>query len=193
VKIVSASQSEHVYAIGDLAALWKRSSNKMASAVVAGIVPWSALRIWPDLDVNVLARASAQFAALFMGCPVVRDELGWTLITAPVSSTVSAACSGADFLVVAAVVLAWRLASHGCGFASTFILTTLLAGPFSVLVNGTRIVAVTQMHRWVIPLFPSSCSAFLHLVTGVAVFLPALILLHATLPNLPALRHIGRE
>ena len=161
----------------------------MAEAFLAGLLPWAALRNWPELQISVLARASAQFAALFLGCPVVRDELGWTLIVAPVSSTVSAACSGSDFLVLAAVVLAWRLGSRGWSFARAFIVAVALALPISIAVNAVRIVAVTQMHRWIIPFFPQSCSAFLHLATGVAVFLPALILLHATLSRTPALRH----
>ena len=165
----------------------------MASVFLAGLLPWTALRIWPNIEVDGLARASAHFAALFFGCPVVPDELGWTLVIAPVSSTVSAACSGADFLVVAAVVLAWRLVSRGLSAGAAFVLAATLAAPFSILVNGARIVAVTQMHRWVIPLFPSSCSAFIHLATGVAVFLPTLILLHATLPSTPTFRYNRHE
>jgi exosortase/archaeosortase family protein len=161
----------------------------MVSSFLAGLFPWAALRLWPNIEVDGLARASAHFAALFLGCPVVRGELGWTLVLAPVSSTVSAACSGADFLVVAAVLLAWRLASRGLSNAVSLGLAATLAAPFAILVNGARIVAVTQMHRWLIPIFPPSCSAFLHLATGVAVFLPALILLHATLPSTPVFRH----
>ena len=183
VKLASATQQEQIHAFGEVAALWKCSKRQMATAAVAGSIPWIALHIWQDLDMEVLARASAQIAALFMGCPIAHDPLGWTLMTTPVSSTVSAACSGADFVGLSAMVFAWHLAWRGWHFIIVVGTAVSLTGPFSILVNAVRIVAVIQMHRWVIPLFPPSCSAFLHLVTGVAVFLPALIFLHATLPG----------
>jgi len=120
VKIISATQQQLRFSLGEADALLKSSRSKMTSALLAGLVPWAALWFWPELQVDVLARAAAQFAALFLGCGVVRDELGWTLLVTPVSSTVSAACSGGDFLVVAAAVWAWCLGSRGWSFTPAF-------------------------------------------------------------------------
>ena len=53
--------------------------------------------------------------------------------------------------------------------------------PLTLFVNALRVVTVTAAHRWLIPLLPSAYDAFLHLLTGVAIFLPALIALNLLL------------
>jgi exosortase/archaeosortase family protein len=55
-----------------------------------------------------------------------------------------------------------------------------LAGavPVTLFINGLRLIAVAHAHRWVIPRMPEAYGAFLHMLTGVAVFLPALIALN---------------
>jgi exosortase/archaeosortase family protein len=53
--------------------------------------------------------------------------------------------------------------------------------PVTLFVNALRIVAVAHAHHWVISRLPASYDAFLHLLTGASVFLPALIALNLVL------------
>lgn len=163
-------------------------ARRFAAPGLAGALVIAALRQWPAIEMDVLAQGAARVASLFLGCPLIREEVGWTLESSRVASTVSAACSGADFLAIFAVVLAWRLTARGLNTARSLAITLTASVPLVIVINAVRIVAVTHAHRWVIPLFPASCSAFLHLATGVAVFLPALIFLHVLLPDPPASR-----
>ena len=73
------------------------------------------------------------------------------------------------------------------------VATLVMAVPLTLAINALRIIVVTQAHVWVIPLLPPAYEAFLHLLTGVAVFLPALIglnglleFLHDRLASIPA-------
>lgn len=47
--------------------------------------------------------------------------------------------------------------------------------PLTLMVNAVRIVALRQAHQWIIPRLPAAYGHFLHMLAGVAVFLPALI------------------
>ncbi|MFT3782260.1 MAG: archaeosortase/exosortase family protein [Nibricoccus sp.] len=66
------------------------------------------------------------------------------------------------------------------GAATTVCLWRVVVGVLGALVlaitaNGLRVAAVVQAHRWVIPHFPDQYRGALHLATGLAVFLPALV------------------
>jgi exosortase/archaeosortase family protein len=127
------------------------------------------------------AHGSAVVASWQLGCPVEQSELGWVLPGADFQSEVTAACSGADFFAIAATLLAWRFLARPKHSGLGVLAALGLAAPVTLAVNGLRIVAVTQAHRWIIPEFPDAYGPLLHMLTGVAVFLPALLFLHAFL------------
>ena len=153
------------------------------SGAAAGGIGALLLFALPGIKIGFFARVAARVASLFLGTPVLRVDEGWLLPSRPEPIVVSAACSGADFWLITVVLLAWQLGRGNSSAAKTIPLALLCATPFSIAVNSIRIVAVTQAHRWFIPLWPANYAAFFHQFTGVAVFLPALILLHAFLEN----------
>jgi exosortase/archaeosortase family protein len=59
----------------------------------------------------------------------------------------------------------------------------MAAVPVALAINALRIVAVAQLHRWILPRLPETYGPFLHMLTGVAVFLPAFILANLLLEN----------
>jgi exosortase/archaeosortase family protein len=94
---------------------------------------------------------------------------------------VTAGCSGTDFFLMVAGLLGWRLARDHRSIFRTVVGSLLIALPVTVLVNALRVVAVTQAHRWIMPHLPERHSAFAHMATGAAVFLPSLIALNLIL------------
>ncbi len=147
----------------------------LTSAAAAALVS-VALRIWPELVLGGFARGAAKLAGWWLGLPAVRDELGWRLATAGQPTVVTAACSATDFCLLITAVLGWHLGrSRRLPSLLGVSLAVIFAAPVAIIVNALRIIAVVQTHTWVIPLFPATYGPFLHLLTGVAVFLPALI------------------
>ncbi len=156
-----------------------RSELRAASAaLLAAGTGWVALLRWPELEIGFFARAAAELAGLLTGSPVIPSDTGWQLPAASSPVLVSAACSGADYFLIVAALAGWWLARQGRppGLAAPLALAAAL--PLAVAVNALRIAALAQAHRWIIPLFPAAYAHYLHLLTGVAVFLPALIAIH---------------
>ena len=110
-------------------------------------------------------------------------EEGWLLPSQFEPVLVSQACCGSDFWLLVVALLAWQLAPQPQPIPGVTILALLYAAPLSLAVNSIRIVVVVQAHRWFIPLWPEKYAPFFHQLTGVAVFLPALIFLHALLEH----------
>ena len=77
-----------------------------------------------------------------------------------------------------AALVGWHLGKYFRHSALAGLTAMAGALPLAIMINAVRIVVVTQAHRWVIPHFPESYSSFLHMLTGMAVFLPALIALN---------------
>jgi exosortase/archaeosortase family protein len=154
---------------------------RVVATCLTGASCVAAARVWPDAVHGFFAHGSAVVASWQLGCPVEQSELGWVLPGADFQSEVTAACSGADFFAITATLLAWRFLARP-KLSGLGVLAALgLAAPVTLAVNGLRIVAVTQAHRWIIPHFPDAYGPLLHMLTGVAVFLPALLFLHALL------------
>ena len=124
---------------------------------------------------TVLARGAAWVTANLTGSPVTPTPAGFLIPGAGVPVLVTTACSAGNFFVMLATLVTWHLARRGRpawqSTAGGVVLATLLA----LLINACRIVTVAQAHRWIIPQFPGAYAHWLHLVTGLAVFLPALI------------------
>lgn len=139
------------------------------------------VKLLPEVQQGVFIGGAARVASLLSGVPAVRMEAGWALPIGGQPVLVTAACSATDFFVMAAALLGWHfsrgLAGRG-GAAAAAALATVAAAGVAVFVNALRIIAVAQAHRWVVPHAPEAYGAFLHMLTGVAVFLPALIVLN---------------
>jgi len=51
---------------------------------------------------------------------------------------------------------------------------------FAISVNAMRIVCLAQTHYWIISGVPENYASFIHMLVGIAVFLPSLIILNLT-------------
>lgn len=144
---------------------------------------------FPDATFRLFAGGAASLLKLLLALPVQAGPEGWWIGADnwPRPVLITRACAAADYFTLLAPLLAWRL---GQRFAPSRPHPALLAGaalalavPLTLAINALRIVAVIQAHRWVIPLFPPAYGDFLHLLAGVAVFLPALLLLDLALQS----------
>jgi exosortase/archaeosortase family protein len=149
----------------------------MAFASAAGVT--LALHRWPALETEMFCRGAAQLAGLLTGSLVLRVGQGWELLSpsAP-PAVVTVACSGATYFILLTAVLGWHLGWRGRHPVVAAAAAAGCALALTLAINALRIVAVVQARRWLNPLFPDSYGPFLHLLTGVAVFLPALIALN---------------
>jgi exosortase/archaeosortase family protein len=150
------------------------------------------LRGFPTLELEVFARAAASLGGLFLGVPVQRVESGWLLPTPGVPAVVTTACSATDYFLLVAAFLVWRGVRRGGGVLAALAFGLVAALPLTLTINAARIVVVVQAHRWVIPRLPAAYGPFLHLLTGVLVFLPALVVLSLVLEAYERSRPIPR-
>lgn len=141
-------------------------------------------KVFSGLETGVFMGGSAKLAGLVSGVAAVRAEEGWIMPFAGQPLMVTTACSATDFFLMTAALLGWHFAQR---VRRPALLPLAAAGalvaavPVTLCVNALRIVAVAQAHRWVIPRMPAAYDSFLHMLTGVAVFLPALIALNLLL------------
>jgi exosortase/archaeosortase family protein len=165
----------------------------VATALVTAGTGWLGLQLVPSLATEVFAQGAARLAGLLTGAPVNRVAEGWMLAGAFQPVVVSAACSATDFYLIVATLLSWQLVRQGrrpsasLGRALGFGLLPAIG------VNALRVVVVTQAHRWLIPALPPAYGHFLHMLTGVAVFLPSLIALNLYLESHGRSRAAGRS
>lgn len=153
----------------------------LATAATAALIGALSLHLLPALELSLFAAGTAHLAGFFTGTPVVRITEGWLLPHPAFSVAVTAACSATDYYLMVAALITWQRSRHGQSPAPALLLGLLAALPPTLFVNALRVVTVTAAHRWLSPLLPSAYDAFLHLLTGVAIFLPALIALNLLL------------
>ncbi len=139
--------------------------------------------VFPAAAFSAFAGGAAHLADLFYAGSVERVAEGWRLAPAsfPRPVLVTRACAATDYFVLLAPVVAWRLRPLLRGPVAAAALGLALAVPLTLAINALRILAVAEAHRWVIPRFPAAYGDFLHLLVGVAVFLPALLVLNLVL------------
>jgi len=154
-----------------------------AASLAAATVGWLWLKVWPGVELGWFAGGAARLASLFTGAPVLRVESGWMLPVTGQPVVVTAACSATDYFLILSALLGWQLARRGHRPVAAAALGLLAALPLTIFLNTLRVVTVTHAHRWLIPLLPDRCGPFLHLLTGVAIFLPALIALNLLLES----------
>lgn len=139
-----------------------------------------------DLNVDIFAGGAAQLVAWLTGAPLESGSEGYLLLLAGQTIAVTAACRATDFFLITAALFSWHGARR---FNRPLHLPLVALGalgvalPVTLLVNALRIIAVAQAHRWISPQVPADYDAFLHLLTGLAVFLPALITVNLVLEH----------
>lgn len=150
-----------------------------ASGAAVFAVLQAAGALQPGL-VQLLARTAAWLAASLLGVPL---EGGVEPIVAhpglPVQVVTS--CSGWSFFCLLAALLVGRvLASSAPGRRALVwaLLALPLAAAITVLANAGRFVAVVVGGLRVLPHLPVLAGASFHTAIGVAVFLPALIMVY---------------
>jgi exosortase/archaeosortase family protein len=156
-----------------------------ARSVVLGLlapaVAWAGLQAFPNAEVEWFARGTGLLAALLSGGSLERVDEGWLLGGSFQPVVVSAACSATHYYLTNVALLAWRLAPGR--FSAPAVTGLAIAGAFPLVffVNALRVIVVMHAHHWVIPQLPEAYGPFLHLLAGVAVFLPALVGLNLAL------------
>lgn len=153
------------------------------AALSAALLAVCLLGVFADEAFALFAGGSAHAAALFQPGPVVRVAEGWQIGPADAARpvVVTQACAATDFFLIVSALLAWRLAGRcpagGLRFVGLVACALVAAVPVVLAVNTLRITAVVAAHAWAIPLLPGAYAGFAHLLVGVAVFLPALLVL----------------
>jgi exosortase/archaeosortase family protein len=136
------------------------------------------LGFFPSLELDVFSKGAAYLAGLLTGSPTLRVAEGWILPSDARPVVVTSACSASHYYLIVAFVVSTHLCRRGKPPLFAGLGGLLLAFPVCLLVNALRVITVTQVHRWIIPRLPEAYGPFLHLLTGVAIFLPALIALN---------------
>ncbi|MFT3867660.1 MAG: exosortase/archaeosortase family protein [Nibricoccus sp.] len=151
----------------------KRHFYGALGAVLAGLIGWGFVSI-ARCEETVFCGGSALVAGFLSGHPIMRVSEGW-LISTSVPVVVTTACSGITYFVMVAALVGWHLSRRGSNTLVSTCVAALITVLAVVAINGLRIMAVAQLHSWVLPRLPEAYGAFLHMLTGVAVFLPAFI------------------
>ena len=162
------------------------------AGLAAALAGWLWLKGWPGVELGCFARGAAQLAGLFTGAPVFRGETGWMLTVAGQTAIVTAACSATEYFLIVSALLGWQIARQGRWPGRAWLVAPCAALPLTIFLNALRVVVVTHAHRWFIPLLPAGYGAFLHMLTGVAIFLPGLVTLNLLLEYYGTLRPVTR-
>lgn len=150
-------------------------------AAGAGVV---LLKAAPTVDTTVFVAGAARLAGGLTGTPAVAGEEGWMLAFAGQPLIVTATCSATDFFLMTAALLGWHFAGRArgpAGWPVAALAALIAAAPLTLFVNALRLIAVSHAHRWTASRVPEAYDEFLHLLTGAAVFLPALIAINLIL------------
>lgn len=146
----------------------------IAASLASGSA-FTAVYFIPNVELQLFARGAAEMAGLFSGAPVLHIPEGWLLPFHHQAVLVNEACSGVTFFVMLTALLSWHIARIRNSVASAIMLALPLSLALALTINALRVLCLAQMHRWVIPLLPETYAHTAHLMVGVAVFLPALI------------------
>lgn len=127
--------------------------------------------LWFLPDASVLAafcRIPAEVAAFHYGAPLDATNLSFT--AHGVTLAVTRACAATDFFtLVASTLVTARILRKGWIARNT--LDFLLAWLITLVVNSLRIIALVPVDA----LFPKDHAPIIHLLAGVAFFLPAFV------------------
>lgn len=155
----------------------RHSAGALVAAVCAGMLP----SIFPSIERGFFSHGTAVLAGLFTGAPVIEVDTGWLLGVATSPVVITNACSATDYFMITALLIAWHLSARSRSVVIGALSALVLALPLTLVVNAFRIVVVSQLYHWTSSSVPSSYGHFVHLLIGVAVFLPSLIALNLLL------------
>ena len=111
-------------------------------------------------------RVPAEVAAFYYGVPLEAEALSFT--ARGVTLAVTRACAATDFFaLIAAVLLTARILREGWGWRQLALLP--IAWVITLAVNSLRIIALVPVDA----VFPKDHAPVVHLLAGVAFFLPA--------------------
>jgi exosortase/archaeosortase family protein len=178
MKMTVLARGQHPVSIRKLATI---SPGPVLVALGAAGAGGLALKLAPALEPQVFIAGAARLASVISGVPAEAGADGWWLVFSGQALLVTAACSATDFFLMTAALLGWHgalRAKRPALLPAAGVVALVAAVPLTLLINALRLIAVAHAHRWVIPRLPEAYGAFLHLLTGVAVFLPALIALN---------------
>lgn len=161
-------------------------------ALLSAGLAWGSLELAPQAALEVFARGAALLAGWLTGMQPARVDDGWLLAGGTPPVVVSEACSATGYFAIVAALLGWRLTQTGRTWWQAAGMATGAAFVLTLVINALRIVVVMQAHRWVIPRLPEAYAPFLHMLAGVAVFLPALVGLNLFLEFHARFRHRSR-
>ena len=125
------------------------------------------LAVLPESVILALfCRVPAEVAAFYYGVPIETETLSFT--ARGVTLAVTRACAATDFFaLVAAVLLAARILREGWTWRQLALLP--IAWGVTLAVNSLRIIALVPVDA----VFPKDHAPVVHLLAGVAFFLPA--------------------
>ena len=126
-----------------------------------------ALAVLPESTVLAsFCRVPAEVAAFYYGVPLEAETLSFT--AKGVTLAVTRACAATDFLaLIAAVLLTARILRGGWRWRQLALLP--IAWCIALAVNSLRIIALVPVDA----VFPKDHAPVVHLLAGVAFFLPA--------------------
>ena len=135
-------------------------------AALCGVLKLS-LAVLPDSAVLAsFCRVPAEAAAFYYGVPLAPETLSFT--AHGVTLAVTRACAAIDFFaLVAAVLLTARILRKGWGWRQLALLP--IAWGITLAINSLRIIALVPVDA----VFPKDHAPVVHLLAGVAFFLPA--------------------
>lgn len=178
MKMTVPARGQHPVNIRKLATF---SSGPVLVALGAAGAGGLALKLAPALESHVFIAGAARLASVISGVPAKAGADGWWLAFSGQPLLVTGACSATDFFQMTAALLGWHCAlrtQRAAWWPAAGAVALVAAVPLTLFINALRLIAVAHAHRWVIPRLPEAYGAFLHMLTGVAVFLPALIALN---------------
>ena len=152
--------------------------NSLVCALLASGSATAIVYLIPQLEIQLFARGAATLAGLLSGAPVFPDASGWIMPILSQRALINGACSGTDFYLLTATLIAWHLPGYFKRPHLSIPLALLGGLIFTISVNALRILCVAHAHYWIIPNVPENYANFIHMSLGAAVFLPALILLN---------------
>jgi exosortase/archaeosortase family protein len=150
---------------------------RLLAVAMAGAISGGILMCWPAIQSAIFCHGASAFAGLLSGLPAIRVENGW-LLPAALPMVVTNACSGTTYFILLTALLGWHIGNRNRFVPIAAAVAIASALPLSIGINGFRIAVLVQVHRCLIPRFPESFAPFLHLLSGVAIFLPALIIVN---------------
>lgn len=153
---------------------------RVSAAVLAGCAVFagalSLASVLPDTLVSTLfCRVPTGLAALFFNADIQGSSL---VLGSGRVIAVTRDCGGTDFFALVCAVLTWHaLRQKGAAMLRLLPLGWCGAWAFTVLVNGMRVIVTVWTRVLVEHMLPERYYGAVHLVSGVLVFFPALLLL----------------